>query len=216
MRVRSVLQCAYSPRRKPAAGGLCLCLDSLASGAALYTLPCTCTHTLNASCVGGLRSFGIQQVCPRCAAWSCRRAPKSGTRRRHGGFLNVHRQVNCGKVPWGALQSAAAQDGRGGLTVAERGGSRTPKCPVHYRLFARPWFWDEGGSVEAVRWYLKAAEQEVSKAQPNLGLMYAEGQGSQQDNAEALRSWHKAANRGDSGAQASPGSMFANGEGVLG
>ena len=41
-----------------------VCLDPLASGAALCTLPCT--HTFHASCVEGLRSFGIQQVCPMC------------------------------------------------------------------------------------------------------------------------------------------------------
>jgi len=41
-----------------------VCLDPLASGAALCKLPCT--HTFHAECVEGLRSFGIQQVCPMC------------------------------------------------------------------------------------------------------------------------------------------------------
>ena len=44
--------------RRPAAGGVRRVPDPLASG--------VCTHTFHAACAEGLRSFGIQQVCPMC------------------------------------------------------------------------------------------------------------------------------------------------------
>ena len=40
---------------------------------------------------------------------------------------------------------------------------------------------------EAVLWYRKAAEQGVSEAQNNLGVMYKDGQGVKQDFKEAAR-----------------------------
>ena len=40
-----------------------ICLDPLTSGT-VCTLPCS--HAFHASCVEGLRSFGIKQVCPMC------------------------------------------------------------------------------------------------------------------------------------------------------
>ena len=42
-----------------------ICLDPFASGT-VCTLPCA--HTFHASCVEGLRSFGMKQVCPLCRA----------------------------------------------------------------------------------------------------------------------------------------------------
>ena len=40
-----------------------ICLDPLDKGSAC-TLPCT--HTFHPTCVEGLRSYGIKQVCPMC------------------------------------------------------------------------------------------------------------------------------------------------------
>jgi uncharacterized protein len=44
--------------------------------------------------------------------------------------------------------------------------------------------------AEAVKWYRKAADQGVTAAQSNLGLMYAQGLGVAQDYAEAVK-WYR-------------------------
>ena len=54
---------------------------------------------------------------------------------------------------------------------------------------------------EAVRWYRRAAEQGIARAQFNLGLMYVKGQGVPQDDGEAARWYRKAAEQGDPDAQ---------------
>src|SRR6266498_332155 len=47
--------------------------------------------------------------------------------------------------------------------------------------------------TEAVKWYRKAAEQNLAKAQYNLATSYAGGTGVTQDYAEAVKWYHKAA-----------------------
>jgi len=47
-----------------------------------------------------------------------------------------------------------------------------------------------------VQWYRKAAEQGFAKAQYNLGVKYANGQGVKRDHAEAVRWYRKAAEQG--------------------
>jgi TPR repeat protein len=69
-------------------------------------------------------------------------------------------------------------------------------------------------SVEAVKWYLKAAEQGVSEAQCSLGMMYDTGEGVPRDSAEALRWYRKAADQGHAGAQFNLGLMYAKDKGV--
>jgi hypothetical protein len=79
-----------------------ICLDPLSS-----STPCTlpCTHTFHASCVKGLRSFGIKQVCPMCRVElppGPDKLSEEPTRR----YCGVKRRVGCGKAPWGALTKA--------------------------------------------------------------------------------------------------------------
>ena len=62
--------------------------------------------------------------------------------------------------------------------------------------------------------YQKAAEQGETKAQYNLGLMYANGQGGTQDDTEAVRWYRKAAKQGEAKAQTVLGFMYDNGRGV--
>ena len=58
------------------------------------------------------------------------------------------------------------------------------------------------------------ADQGDAKAQNNLGILYAHGQGVTQDYAEAVRWYRKAADQGLGIAQGNLGAMYANGQGV--
>ena len=51
-------------------------------------------------------------------------------------------------------------------------------------------------------------------AQYNLGLMYANGEGTSQNYAKSIKWYKKAACNGDDGAQYNLGVLYANGEGV--
>ncbi len=62
--------------------------------------------------------------------------------------------------------------------------------------------------------FRKAAEQGEARAQYNLGLMCASGDGVTQDDKEAARWFLKAAEQGVAGAQHNLGMMYKNGEGV--
>jgi len=68
--------------------------------------------------------------------------------------------------------------------------------------------------AEAVRWFLKAADQESSCGQFMLGVMYAEGQGVPQNHAEAERWFSKAAGQGHADAQFNLGVGYYKGQGV--
>jgi TPR repeat protein len=69
-------------------------------------------------------------------------------------------------------------------------------------------------SVEAVKWYRKAAAQGLAQAQNNLGTMYDGGQGVPQDYGEAMTWFRKAAEQGYAGAQDNIGVMYEKGHGV--
>ncbi len=60
---------------------------------------------------------------------------------------------------------------------------------------------DAQNYVQAAHWYLKAAEQNHARAQFNLGVMYATGQGVPHDDARSLMWIGKAACLGEPGAQ---------------
>ena len=59
-----------------------------------------------------------------------------------------------------------------------------------------------------------AAEQGDARAQSNLGVRYANGQGLPEDDAEAVRWYRLAAEQGDARAQSNLGYHYANGEGI--
>ena len=48
----------------------------------------------------------------------------------------------------------------------------------------------------AVKWYRKAADQGLAKAQHNLGVAYSRGLGIAKDDAEAVKWYSKAADQG--------------------
>jgi TPR repeat protein len=68
--------------------------------------------------------------------------------------------------------------------------------------------------TEAVRWYKKAADQGLARAQFNLCRAYHLGEGVPQDDAEAVRWLRKAADQGVAKAQALLGAAYDQGEGV--
>jgi hypothetical protein len=63
-------------------------------------------------------------------------------------------------------------------------------------------------SVEAVKWYRKAAEQGIAEAQFNLGKMYNSGEGVPRDYVEAAKWYRKAAEQGIAEAQCLLGEMY--------
>jgi uncharacterized protein len=71
-----------------------------------------------------------------------------------------------------------------------------------------------GDYVAALREWRPLAEQGHLRAQNNLGVTYAKGQGVPQDYAEAMRWYILAANQGDASAQNNLGVMYAEGLGV--
>jgi hypothetical protein len=69
-------------------------------------------------------------------------------------------------------------------------------------------------SVEAVKWYRKAAEQGLALAQYNLGVMYEDGEGVRQDYETTLQWYSKSAQQGQPNAQLNLGNMYLHGDGV--
>ena len=67
---------------------------------------------------------------------------------------------------------------------------------------------------EAARWYALAAEQGVSEAQNNLGVLYKDGQGVGQDFEEAARWFRMAAVQGNTLSQLNLGWLYHAGKGV--
>jgi hypothetical protein len=67
---------------------------------------------------------------------------------------------------------------------------------------------------QAIKWYIKSAEQGYAMAQFNLGAMYDKGEGVTQDYKEALKWYMKAAEQGDADAQCNLGVKYSKDEGV--
>lgn len=65
-----------------------------------------------------------------------------------------------------------------------------------------------------MKWYLKAAEQGHARGQNNLGYMYRDGYGVEQNNVVAVSWFLKAAEQGFAPGQNSLGYMYGNGYGV--
>ena len=68
--------------------------------------------------------------------------------------------------------------------------------------------------VEGVKWYRKAAGQNLALAQYNLGIACFNGQGVPKDEAEAVKWFCKAAEQNDAKAQCYLGYCYAHGQGV--
>ena len=74
--------------------------------------------------------------------------------------------------------------------------------------------YEKSDFATALKEWLPLAEQGDAKAQFNLGVMYANGQGVAQDHAQAVQWYRKAADQGDAKAQFNLGAMYAEGRGV--
>ena len=68
--------------------------------------------------------------------------------------------------------------------------------------------------AEALKWYRKAADQNIAEAQFNLGLSYCNGDGVVKNYVEAVKWFRKAAEQNLAEAQYNLGSCYANGAGV--
>ena len=68
--------------------------------------------------------------------------------------------------------------------------------------------------AEAVKWFRKAAEQNVADAQFSLGVCYANGRGVAEDDAESVKWFRKAAEQNLADAQYNLGVCYDSGEGV--
>ncbi len=66
----------------------------------------------------------------------------------------------------------------------------------------------------AAGWFYRAAEQGYADAQFNLGLMYINGEGIEQDTVQAVELFKKAAEQGNIDAQNNLGALYYTGEGV--
>lgn len=69
--------------------------------------------------------------------------------------------------------------------------------------------------IGAADQYRDAAQKGDVNAQYNLGVMYAEGKGVEQDSAEAVNWYRKAAERGYAPAQSNLGAFYENGVGIV-
>ena len=74
--------------------------------------------------------------------------------------------------------------------------------------------YERGDYVTALREWRPLAEQGHAKAQFNLGVMYADGEGIQQDYGQAAQWYRRAAEQGDADAQTNLGWMYGTGRGV--
>lgn len=71
-----------------------------------------------------------------------------------------------------------------------------------------------GDSIEAYKWFMKAAEQGYAVAEYNIGVCYLEGLGVKRNTADAFNWTMKAAKQGFAPAQNNIGLLFFSGEGV--
>ena len=74
--------------------------------------------------------------------------------------------------------------------------------------------YEQGDYKTARQLWLPLAEQGVSDAQFNIGVIYDSGLGLEQDTAEAVKWYRRAAEQGDAEAQTRLGLMYDNGRGV--
>lgn len=182
-----------------------ICLDPL-SLVTSSTLPCG--HVFHPACVEGLRTFGVNQVCPMC-----RTELPAGPKQLHDEgarlFFPILSRVDRGCLAWNALPPA---EQRQMDDVVERWTKAAHQgyTPAQYNLGSII-FEGRGvpqSDIEAVRWWRKAADQGDSDAQFNLGIMLFKGKGTKQDRDEAIIWWQTAADQGLADAQLALAATF--------
>ena len=81
-------------------------------------------------------------------------------------------------------------------------------------VFSCSVYWDDFQDAFGARNNQLVAEQRNANAQFNLGVMYEDGEGVEQDYMQAVKWWKLGADQGDAGAQNNLGIMCENGLGV--
>ncbi|MBD9677476.1 sel1 repeat family protein [Pseudomonas sp. PDM18] len=76
------------------------------------------------------------------------------------------------------------------------------------------YFYHQQNYAGARKWWGKAAEAGMARAQVQLAMLYRDGDGGPEDKAEAARWFARAAEQGDAGAQNEMGVLYWGGEGV--
>ena len=103
------------------------------------------------------------------------------------------------------------------VTAEIRAGADKGDAKARYEL-GRAFFSGALGvakdEAEAVKWFRKAAEQNLADAQFSLGVCYAIGQGVTKDDAEAVKWFRKAAEQNYARAQYNLGLRYTKGQGV--
>jgi TPR repeat protein len=189
-----------------------ICLELLLGRASACTLPCS--HTFHRSCVEGLRSYGINQVCPMCRK-ELPPGPDQLFEEACRAFFPLQARVERGEASWGSL-TAAQQREMDELIQKWRLAANQGHAVAQ---FSTGNMYHQGQGVpknykEALGWYMKASEQGNAEAQFNIGLMYLQGHGYPQNYKEALRWFMKAAEQGFAKAQYNIGIMYLQGQGV--
>lgn len=107
-------------------------------------------------------------------------------------------------------------DGRGEQLFAEftrlHQAAETGKPQALFDFGA--YFYQQQNYAGARKWWGKAAEAGMARAQIQLAMLYRDGDGGPEDKAEAARWFRKAAEQGDAGAQNEMGVLYWGGEGV--
>ena len=153
--------------------------------------------TLHRSCVEGLLSYGIEQVCPMCRE----ELPPGPEQLFEEGcrlFLPLWTRVERGESSWGSLtvaqQRTVDEVMLKWVLAAEQGlaNAQSSLGCMHFHGQGTP-----QNFKESLRWFTKAAVQGYVQAQFFLGAVYANGQGGiEQDLPRALKWLRLAASQG--------------------
>ena len=84
-----------------------ICLELLLGRASACTLPCS--HTFHRSCVEGLRSYGINQVCPMCRK-ELPPGPDQLFEEACRAYFPLKARVERGEASWGSLTAAQQRE----------------------------------------------------------------------------------------------------------
>ena len=97
-------------------------------------------------------------------------------------------------------QGVAKDDG-GGEMVSQSRRAESRQGSIQFGRLLRQRQGVAKDHAEAVKWYRKAAEQNLAEAQTNLGSCYANGQGVAKDEVEAVKWYRKAAEQKEATAE---------------
>ncbi len=144
----------------------------------------------------------------------------------HGGYINAQYDLGQMNISGHGMDKNLDQGARWLLTAARRGHSgaqfnfgllyQQGKVPLSSNLVA---VYSKSNSEQfnyqqAIKWYLKAAEQGHGAAQNNLAWLYLHGKGVKQNNDSAFRWFNEAAAQGVADAQYNLALLYEEGKGT--